>query len=386
MGAAGKLLMICCNSWRSPFQVGSHHLARAFVRMGWEVGFVSDPISPWHLFGGSGREFHDRWGLYRQEGAYDLEGRLWAYVPGALFTPHNRPLLKSEWVHRRWPSLSLPDLVRVVRRKGFGRVDLLYCDSPYQAGWVGSVGARRSVFRVADNNEGFDKFTAAARRMEQEIVRSVDLVVYTAGSLEGRVRAMGPRRMAHLPNGVNFRHFAFEKGERPPEYAEVKGSIAVYVGAISAWFDWGLIREAARSLPEVTFILIGPIHHAAVGGVPSNVRLLGSRPYGELPSYLHHADLGIIPFDVCRHGRLLAGVNPLKLYEYMACGLPVVAMEWEELRNLHSPARLCGTPEEFVRGIAEGLAAPIDKEALVSFASRFDWGDIAGRLLREVDR
>ena len=88
-----RLLMASANYWRSPFQVGSHHLARGFVRAGWEVAFVSDPISPWHLFGGQLKDLRERYELYRGNGVTDCDGHLWAYVPGALLTPHNKPCL-----------------------------------------------------------------------------------------------------------------------------------------------------------------------------------------------------------------------------------------------------------------------------------------------------
>ena len=70
--------MATVNQWHSPFQVGSHHLARGFAEAGWEVGFVSEPISPWHLLGGNAEEFKDRYHLYRSGGARVVPGKVWA--------------------------------------------------------------------------------------------------------------------------------------------------------------------------------------------------------------------------------------------------------------------------------------------------------------------
>lgn len=141
-----RLLMASANYWRSPFQVGSHHLARGFARAGWEVGFVSDPISPWHLLGGQVRDVRERFDLYRHGGAHDCDGLVWTYVPGALLTPHNKPLLNSRWVGEQWPKMTRPRLMEVLRQRGFDDVDLLYCDSVAHVGWLdGIVGARRST-------------------------------------------------------------------------------------------------------------------------------------------------------------------------------------------------------------------------------------------------
>ena len=122
-----RLLMASANYWRSPFQVGSHHLARGFARAGWEVAFVSDPISPLHLFGGHVKDVRERYDLYRRHGATDCDGDVWTYVPGALLTPHNRPLLRTRWIGERWAALSWPPLLETLRKRGFGEVDLVYC-------------------------------------------------------------------------------------------------------------------------------------------------------------------------------------------------------------------------------------------------------------------
>src|SRR5438105_4783206 len=133
--ARKRVLMACPNYWRSPFQVGSHHLAREFVRAGWEVAYVSDPVTPWHLAGGWTRELEERLGLWWAGGEVEHGGRLWAYVPAALVAGHNKPLVRGEAVHRHWHRWTVPNVVAQVRQHGFGAVDLLYIDSISQSFW-----------------------------------------------------------------------------------------------------------------------------------------------------------------------------------------------------------------------------------------------------------
>ncbi|HET9870926.1 MAG TPA: hypothetical protein VFR02_10590, partial [bacterium] len=116
----GKILMACCNHWTSPFQVGSHQLAREFVRLGYEVAFVSDPVSPFHLaaFGDLTRE---RFRIHRSGGMRDLGGGLWAYVPLTLVPPQRGPLLGSDWAYHSWYRFTLPSVVEKARRAGFGK-------------------------------------------------------------------------------------------------------------------------------------------------------------------------------------------------------------------------------------------------------------------------
>jgi glycosyltransferase involved in cell wall biosynthesis len=377
--------MATVNQWHSPFQVGSHHLARGFVQAGWEVGFVSEPISPWHLFGGNSEELKERYQLHKSGGVRDCDGRLWAYVPAALFTPHNKPFLDHKWVAERWVQLSRPNLVETLQRKGFADVDVLYCDSVVHQGWLKKVNCQKSVYRIADSLLGFRKTTAAALELEKELARSVDLVLYAARSLEGYVKKLLPKSMAYLPNAVNYAHFSEGPQILPPEYAAISRPIAIYVGAMDVWFDYRLMDEVAARLPNVSFVLIGPDELAKrrLRARP-NLHLLGRREYSELPRYLHHADVGLIPFDVVNHAELVRSIHPLKLYEYAACGLPIVAVEWEEMTHLKSPAQLCRGAEDFIVAIGQAISSRPEKTTLQAYAEAHDWRERVATILAQL--
>jgi glycosyltransferase involved in cell wall biosynthesis len=237
-----------------------------------------------------------------------------------------------------------------------------------------SIKYNKAIFRISDKISGFPRFTPAMLRLEKEIARRVDLVVYSAKSLESYVNALKPKCSLHLPNGVNFDHFAYGSKEMPPEYHTITKPIAIYVGSMEVWFDFDLVNYCARMLPYLSFVLIGPnkLARQHLDFLP-NIYLLGSKKYRDLPSYLHNADVGIIPFDVKGHADLVHNVNPLKLYEYMACGLPVVSVGWEEISNLASPAILCDNPEAFVQGIKTTLLQSKRREPYIQYASRHTW-------------
>ena len=103
-------------------------------------------------------------------------------------------------------------------------------------------------------------------------------------------------------------------------------------------------------------------------------------PHRDLPAYLWNADVGIIPFDAVSHAALVNSINPLKLYEYMACGLPVVSVAWEELRRIASPARLTGTPEDFIAALGQA-SAPQDRCRFIDYAGTQDWGARADAII-----
>jgi hypothetical protein len=113
----------------------------------------------------------------------------------------------------------------------------------------------------------------------------------------------------------------------------------------------------------------------------ANLHVVGALPWAELPGYLQHASVGLIPFDIGNHRDLIRGVNPLKLYEYAAAGLPVVSVAWPELQTLNAPIELANTPEEFVRAIDRMLMSPPPAQVLKGFAAQHDWSAALDRLL-----
>ena len=269
--------------------------------------------------------------------------------------------------------MTFPSVVRKARENGFGEVDILYFDTAIQSFWLKAIRARKTVFRIADQNAGFKKATLALLKLQHELIENVDLVVCTAKTLVESVKGS-----KHLPNGVPLAHFA-KKGEIPPEYQNLRKPIALYVGAIDYWFDYALVKRLALDLPHVSFVLIGPTKENLFQNIP-NIHLLGPRSYSDIPNYLQHANVGLIPFDVESYPDLIHSVNPLKLYEYMASGLPVVATRWQELENIGSPALLCSTPEEFKANLLAALKQP-KSNLYRDYAKGMDWSCRAKQLI-----
>ena len=128
-----------------------------------------------------------------------------------------------------------------------------------------------------------------------------------------------------------------------------------YYGAISEWFDQELVEHAAKTLSHCSFVLIGGndagVGLARIEKLP-NVRLLGEKPYAELPKYLHAFDVCIIPFKL---GKLMEATNPVKFYEYISAGKPVVSVMLPELFPYREHLYLADSKEDFVAKISLAL-------------------------------
>jgi glycosyltransferase involved in cell wall biosynthesis len=201
------------------------------------------------------------------------------------------------------------------------------------------------------------------------------------------VQALCPQATCYLPNGVDFDHFD-QQQSCPPEYSGLEGPIALYVGTLlKERFDFELVNMAAKRLPHVQFVIIGPGDHAKMDfDKRDNIHILGPRAHTDVPAYMQHADVGLIPFDVKKSPDLINCTNPLKLYEYLAAGIPVVSVSWEEVRKINSPALLSDNDEDFIAKISVALERKWDKNSLKDFSRRRDWENRFDELLETVEQ
>ena len=204
---ANKILMATANHWNSPFKVGSHEIAKAFINEGWDVLYLSDPISPFHKLKSNDGVIADRSEIHKSGGKKYLNDKLISYVPYSLITPYPLPLFNSKYIYKYWYKFSVPNVNSKIKEFGFDEVDLIYFDSIYQSFLLSSIKFHKSLFRVADNNSGFKRYSKNSESVEKLIAGKVDLVLYTAKSLEDYVKNLHPQKKAYFPNGVDFNNF-----------------------------------------------------------------------------------------------------------------------------------------------------------------------------------
>jgi glycosyltransferase involved in cell wall biosynthesis len=326
------------------------------------------------LAAGLGPELAGRWRNYRSGGAEYLDGAVTAYVPGSLIVPHNKFLINSAFVARNWFRFAVPNIGTKLKKLGFGEVDLLYFDNPYQNYISSIIQCRSSVYRMPDNAAGYDRAIPVTEELDTELVGRVDHVLYTSSGLKSKLQSLSVKRAIFFPNGVDYDHFATVKAEKPALYKTIEGPIVVYVGELEERFDFALVLSAARQLPHVTFILIGPAKSAVqILGGQANIRMTGAVSYGLLAPYLQYATVGIVPLNIRLKASLINSINPLKLYQYMAAGLPVVATGWPALQQLGTPAKLSWSAAEFISAIDSCVTQREDPNVFREFAAKHDW-------------
>ena len=181
-------------------------------------------------------------------------------------------------------------------------------------------------FKVYDCIDDWSEFRQAYRdrlpEMEARLVKESQVVFATSRRLyEGKHR-LNPHTYL-VPNGVDFEHFSRPAGLTvPPALQDVQHPTIGYSGAISWWVDLELVEAVARKRPDWSFVFVGPVKEGIRLPRLANVRFVGQVPYEAVPSYLSVFDVCLIPF---RQTRLIESVDPIKVYEYLATGKPIVS-------------------------------------------------------------
>jgi len=236
--------------------------------------------------------------------------------------------------------------------------DWLMFGWPHQGAWIPKNSRSRTVYEMVDDHS-LDAADAGWVRSHQRWVSKADVVVGTADDLMRQLRPNRPEALL-LPNGVRMEDWATEAGQAVPAdmvSARQKPVVVGYYGAIADWMDFDLWMAAARLRPAWAFVWIGYPYRpevmnriARVTALP-NAFYLGKKPYRELPAYLAHFDVVTIPFLL---NPITHACSPVKLFEFMAAGKPVVATRMREILKYRS-VRFADMAEEFVAQIEAAL-------------------------------
>ncbi|NLM97618.1 MAG: glycosyltransferase family 1 protein, partial [Halanaerobiaceae bacterium] len=216
---------------------------------------------------------------------------------------------------------------------------------------------------------------------EEDLIREADLVITSAERLYKRIKKINQNTFL-LPNAVEHEHFAAIHRKAQPGKKPVIG----FIGAFYEWIDEELIEYLARMRKDWKFYFIGPVQPGMSINLRKleNVRFFGTRNYKELPRFLQLMDVCIIPF---KQNRVTESANPIKLWEYMASGKPIVSTPIPEVKKFADIVYIGETKEEFLYKLSEALREDSDKLARkrIAVARRNDWNHRVEKLLKIIE-
>jgi len=179
---------------------------------------------------------------------------------------------------------------------------------------------------------------------ERELIALSDHLIVSSEELQKYVG----RPATIIRNGSNPERFTLSM--RP--WSQTQKPVIGYYGSLSSWIDFEGIFEVASDHPDWNFLLVGPQTDNPPQSALPNVEIRDAVPYDQIPALLESFDVAIVPF---RQNELTSAVNPVKVYEYLAAGKPVAAVEIPELTILADVLYLARTASALGNAIERSL-------------------------------
>jgi glycosyltransferase involved in cell wall biosynthesis len=237
------------------------------------------------------------------------------------------------------------------------------------------------LFDCMDDHAGFSTTSEDVISTEKNLIKTADLVIASSDLIYERV-SKAARQSIHIKNGTEFN--LFNRGiSNGALHQFTDRPIIGYYGAISDWFDADLIAYCAHERPDWSFILIGSTFGANIEPLLklNNIYLLGEIPYKDLPGYLVDFDVCTIPFKITP---LTLATNPVKFYEYISAGKPVVSINLPELAPYAHDCYLADSSAQFLAQLEVALDQKKDQRLIarrVNLAKDNDWGSRVNQLI-----
>ncbi len=262
----------------------------------------------------------------------------------------------------RW--IAMHQMLSAIRRRARGQEIVFVAQHPEFLPTLSGLPADLTAYEVRDDYAALTADAAARRRVERahrRMLDSSDVVLAVSDRLVSDIRPVRPD-VELTSVGVEREFFDVTDDSKAPAGLRELGRPRVgMVGNLNDRVSWELIERLAREHPQWTLAIVGPVYNAGEGtrtavrrlGAIPNVRFLGAVGQSDIPSTIAAFDVCLIPYRI---SEAVERINPLKLYQYLAAGKPVVSTAIPIVERFKDVVAWCRTDDEFVRGVATAVS------------------------------
>ncbi|WP_222433269.1 glycosyltransferase [Planomicrobium sp. CPCC 101079] len=380
-------ILISTADWDNPFWTNKQHIAKRLADRGHRVLYV-DSI-------GLRRPEVNKKDLKRitsklkkyTQGILKKQENLWVWSPVVI------PIHSNELVRKLNFKIMELSLNRFSNKLNFENT-VLWIYNPLTQPLVGKLNEKITVYHCVDELSAQPGMPVKTLKEEETLLlKKVDIVYATSKSLYDSKKNINAQTF-YSPNVADFSHFnkALSSNlEIPEELKSISGPIIGFIGAISSYkLNFSLIENIAKKNPDYNFVFIGQIGE----GEPStnidqlkdlkNVRFLGAKSYDNLPSYLKRFDVCLLPNNLNEYTK---NMFPMKFFEYLAAGKPVVLTPLEALKDYYNLCYIGEDAESFSNAIKRALNENDDKiiNKRIQESKKHDWESRIDKMLESID-
>jgi len=285
-----------------------------------------------------------------------------------------------EWCAERW-------LRSRVRALGIEPHPVVMVSNIYCPGALRRLAPRLTVYDFNDHPLQFSASPPWAPPYWKATLPQADLVFAVSEHYRRMLAAETNRPVVLLGNGVEFEHFAAPRPV-PGDLAGLPRPLIGYVGLLSHFLDFDTLEALRAARRGGTLVLIGPGSPATERAIAAlagreGVAVLGPRPYADIPDYMGALDVGVIPFSA--QNPYVQGINPNKVYQYLAAGTPVVTTPLLDLEARFPLLEYAATPAAMADAVGRVLEARPARAEARALARGHDWGALAERMVSEIE-
>ncbi len=283
-------------------------------------------------------------------GLQKSDAGFWVYSPLSLPMHHICWLRPANEIILRW------QLWFVARKLGM-RSPIVWVACPAACDLGIKIKKAKLVYQRTDRFEEYPNVDGdTVRRYDSKLKAHADLTVFVSETLYEQEHYQC-KKAIFLDHGVDYEMFttAEDTKEIPSDIRDINRPIVGFFGGIDDHTsDINFVEGVVNLLPEMSFAFVGKASSDCSRlTTKKNVRMLGQKPYEQIPHYGKCFDVAIMPW---RQNRWIEACNPIKLKEYLALGKPVVSTPFPELQKYLDVVYEARTPEEFADCIKKALA------------------------------
>ncbi len=288
------------------------------------------------------------------------------------------------------PLMTVNNIKKIALKLNFGDL-VLWSFNPFIAPYWQKFGSKLIVFDAVDNWSAHSSYIKMQARLKKayELVKNEADIIYTVS--KNLLNFFEDQANVHwIPNGVDFIHYNKQYSLINRDIADVKKPIIGYIGIIQEKVDLDLVHYLAEKNPDKSIVLVGPIWDEQSLQKKElknykNIHFLGYKSYEEAPMYIQQFDIGIVPH---RANDFSVSTNPMKVYEYLACGKPVVSTENVGTENMNDIIKVASGYEDFNQLVNEALQASSTEQvqARQDFAKKYSWYNTVEKMLDLINK
>lgn len=350
-----------CERWDTPLRTSKHHIVSRLLKEGHRVIYIETPINFLAILKHP-KEFINHQISLLLKGPIEVERNLWVMTGLVPFPYH--PALFGIFDKLRINSINqnffFGRLQKVIFNMGFKEITLINY-YPLLFPIIDKIGFKKIVFHIVDEWQGMSGIPKSMATLTQDLVKRADVAtIVTSQNLFDRYKK-DAREIHLLRHGTDWDLFspvAMGKKEAYPYLASLPGKKIGYYGALHK-LNFSLIIEVATLRPDWSFVFLGPIKGPQGLRMrrkfPSNVYFLEAIPREFLPNFLAGIDVFWMPFLV---NELTKYMSPIKLYEVLSAGLPVVSSDLEECRAVATECTyFADSPEDHITYLTHSMCS-----------------------------